>query len=79
MFKEIFVYELKQWLKRPGVYIYFAVFMALAFLLGAALVLGVLAIRFGFAQRPSQPRDGTDSSPQMGEISLTPRVIQARG
>jgi ABC-2 type transport system permease protein len=37
MFKEIFVYELKQWLKRPGVYIYFAVFMALAFLLGAAI------------------------------------------
>ena len=37
MFKEIFVYELKLWLKRPGVYIYFAVFMALAFLLGAAI------------------------------------------
>ena len=37
MFKEIFVYELKQWLKRPGVYIYFAVFLALAFLLGAAI------------------------------------------
>ena len=55
------------------------VWMAGAFLLGAALVLGVLAIRFGFAQRPSQPRDGAESSPQMGEISLTPRVIQARG
>ncbi|MDP3556346.1 MAG: M1 family aminopeptidase [Bacteroidota bacterium] len=37
MFKEIFAYELKQWLKRPGVYIYFAVFVALAFLLGAAI------------------------------------------
>ncbi|MDP1801140.1 MAG: M1 family aminopeptidase [Bacteroidota bacterium] len=37
MFKEIFVYELKQWLKRPGVYIYFVVFLALAFLLGAAI------------------------------------------
>ncbi|MEO6302676.1 MAG: M1 family aminopeptidase [Bacteroidia bacterium] len=37
MFKEIFAYELKQWLKRPGVYIYFVVFFALAFLLGAAI------------------------------------------
>jgi len=37
MFKEIFIYELKQWLKRPGVYIYFVVFLALAFLLGAAV------------------------------------------
>ncbi|MBA2613188.1 MAG: ABC transporter permease [Bacteroidetes bacterium] len=37
MFKEIFAYELKQWLKRPGVYIYFFVFLALAFLLGAAI------------------------------------------
>lgn len=37
MFKEIFAYELKQWLKRPGVYIYFVVFLALAFLLGAAI------------------------------------------
>lgn len=37
MFKEIFTYELKLWLKRPGVYIYFAIFFALAFLLGAAI------------------------------------------
>lgn len=37
MFKEIFTYELKLWLKRPGIYIYFAVFTALAFLLGAAV------------------------------------------
>ncbi len=37
MFKEIFAYELKQWLKRPGVYIYFVVFLVLAFLLGAAV------------------------------------------
>lgn len=37
MFKEIFVYELKLWLKRPGIYIYFGIFFALAFLLGAAV------------------------------------------
>ncbi len=37
MFKEIFLFELKQWLKRPGVYIYFVVFVGLAFLLGAAV------------------------------------------
>lgn len=37
MFKEIFTYELKLWLKRPGIYIYFGVFLALAFLLGAAI------------------------------------------
>lgn len=37
MFKEIFIYELKLWLKRPGIYIYFGVFTALAFLLGAAI------------------------------------------
>ncbi len=35
MFKEIFSYELKQWLKRPGVYIYFAVFLGLGLLMGA--------------------------------------------
>jgi ABC-2 type transport system permease protein len=37
MFKEIFTYEMKLWLKRPGIYIYFAIFFALAFLLGAAI------------------------------------------
>ena len=37
MFKEIFIYELKLWLKRPGIYIYFGIFFALAFLLGAAI------------------------------------------
>lgn len=35
MFKEIFTYELKLWLKRPGIYIYFAIFIALAFFMGA--------------------------------------------
>ncbi|MGZ3899018.1 MAG: hypothetical protein ACXVNQ_01680, partial [Bacteroidia bacterium] len=42
MFKEIFVFELKQWLKRPGIYIYFLIFLALAFLLGA-LISGVFS------------------------------------
>lgn len=37
MFTEIFIFELKLWLKRPGIYIYFLVFVALAFLLGAAV------------------------------------------
>ncbi len=37
MFKQIFIFELKQWLKRPSIYIYFLVFFALAFLLGAAV------------------------------------------
>ena len=37
MFKEIFNYELRLWLKRPGIYIYFGIFFLLAFLLGAAL------------------------------------------
>lgn len=37
MFKEIFTYELKLWLKRPGIYIYFAIFFVLAFLLAAAI------------------------------------------
>ena len=36
MFKEIFLFELKLWLKRPGVYIYFVVFFLISFLLGAA-------------------------------------------
>ncbi|MBK9285732.1 MAG: ABC transporter permease [Sphingobacteriaceae bacterium] len=36
MFKEIFLFELKLWLKRPGVYIYFVIFFAISFLLGAA-------------------------------------------
>jgi len=56
-----------------------AVFIGGAFLLGAALVLGVLAIRFGLAQRPSPAGDDAESSPQTGEISLAPRVIQGRG
>jgi len=42
MFKEIFVFELKQWLKRPGIYIYFALFLILSFLLGA-LISGVFS------------------------------------
>lgn len=37
MFKEIFIFELKQWLKRPGIYIYYALFFVLSFLLGAAI------------------------------------------
>ncbi len=37
MFKEIFFYELKFWLKRPGIYIYFGIFLSLAFLLGAVV------------------------------------------
>lgn len=37
MFREIFTYELKLWLKRPGIYIYFAIFLVLSFLLGAAI------------------------------------------
>ncbi|MCE3226295.1 MAG: hypothetical protein K0S32_846 [Bacteroidetes bacterium] len=37
MFKEIFLFELKQWLKRPGIYIYFLVFFALSFLIGAMI------------------------------------------
>lgn len=49
-----------------------------SFLLGSALVLGVLAIRFGFAQRPSQLLAGSDVGPQTSEISLAPRVIQGR-
>lgn len=36
MFKEIFLFELKLWLKRPGVYIYFTIFFLISFLLGAA-------------------------------------------
>lgn len=36
MFKEIFLFELKQWLKRPAIYIYFLVFFALSFLIGAS-------------------------------------------
>lgn len=42
MFKEIFSFELKQWLKRPGIYIYFGIFFALAFLFGA-LISGVFS------------------------------------
>ncbi|MCW3077671.1 MAG: hypothetical protein JWO32_2280 [Bacteroidetes bacterium] len=42
MFKEIFVFELKQWLKRPGIYIYFLIFFVLAFLLGA-LISGIFS------------------------------------
>jgi len=37
MFKEIFLFELKQWLKRPGIYIYFIVFLSMSFLLAAAI------------------------------------------
>ncbi len=37
MFKEIFLFELRLWLKRPGIYIYFLIFFGLAFLLGAAI------------------------------------------
>jgi ABC-2 type transport system permease protein len=37
MFKEIFIFELKQWVKRPGIYIYFGLFLALSFLLGAVI------------------------------------------
>lgn len=36
MFKELFSFELKQWFKRPGVYIYFFLFFIITFLLGAA-------------------------------------------
>jgi ABC-2 type transport system permease protein len=36
MFKEIFSFELKLWLKRPGIYIYFLLFFLISFLLGAA-------------------------------------------
>ncbi len=35
MFKEIFSFELKQWFKRPGVYIYFFLFLLIAFLIAA--------------------------------------------
>lgn len=42
MFKEIFSFELKQWLKRPGIYIYFLIFFVLAFLFGA-LISGVFS------------------------------------
>jgi ABC-2 type transport system permease protein len=43
MFKEIFFFEIKQWFKRPGVYIYFFLFFIIAFLitaLGAGLFTG---------------------------------------
>lgn len=35
MLKEIFTFELKQWFKRPGVYIYFFLIFIIVFLLGA--------------------------------------------
>lgn len=37
MFKEIFLFELKQWLKRPAFYIYFVVFFAVSLLIGATI------------------------------------------
>lgn len=37
MFKEIFAFEIKLWLKRPAYYIYLVIFFGLAFLIGAAL------------------------------------------
>lgn len=37
MFKEIFLFELKQWLKRPAIYIYFVIFLAISLLIGAAI------------------------------------------
>ncbi|MGZ3884265.1 MAG: ABC transporter permease, partial [Bacteroidia bacterium] len=37
MFKEIFLFEIKQWLKRPAVYIYFLLFFLISLLLGAVI------------------------------------------
>lgn len=37
MFKEIFIFELKQWFKRPAIYIYWFIFFSITLLIGAAI------------------------------------------
>jgi ABC-2 type transport system permease protein len=37
MFKEFFLFEMKQWFKRPAVYIYFMIFFIITLLLGAVV------------------------------------------
>lgn len=37
MFKEFFIFELKQWFKRPAIYIYFFIFFIITLLMGAVI------------------------------------------